>query len=154
MKRFFVLTMAISFVLGACKNTTQQLQESAGQILNEVGTVAEKAVEDAKSVVREELFAGVYQGVIPCADCKGIKSALKLNADGTYEFTQTYLGKERELPHVSKGKFVLDKNVIKLEGLKDMSNLFRIEINQIRYLNADGSEVKGELAGHYILTRE
>jgi heat shock protein HslJ len=36
-------------------------------------------------------WAGVYEGVLPCADCPGIKTTLTLNRDGTYELVTQYL---------------------------------------------------------------
>jgi uncharacterized lipoprotein NlpE involved in copper resistance len=41
-------------------------------------------------------WAGVYEGVSPCADCPGIKTRLTLNRDGTYERVMQYL--ERPVP--------------------------------------------------------
>ncbi len=37
-------------------------------------------------------WAGVYEGISPCADCPGIKTRLTLNSDGTYERVVHYLG--------------------------------------------------------------
>jgi heat shock protein HslJ len=39
-------------------------------------------------------WAGVYQGVLPCADCPGIKTRLTLNNDGTYERVVQYLERQ------------------------------------------------------------
>ena len=36
-------------------------------------------------------WAGVYEGVLPCADCPGIKTRLALNKDGTFELRTEYL---------------------------------------------------------------
>lgn len=36
-------------------------------------------------------WAGVYEGVFPCADCPGIKTRLTLNREGTYERVMQYL---------------------------------------------------------------
>ena len=39
-------------------------------------------------------WAGVYEGVLPCADCPGIKTRLTLNRDGTYERVMQYLERQ------------------------------------------------------------
>jgi heat shock protein HslJ len=39
-------------------------------------------------------WAGVYEGVLPCADCPGIKTRLTLNRDGTYERMMQYLDRQ------------------------------------------------------------
>jgi heat shock protein HslJ len=39
-------------------------------------------------------WAGAYEGVVPCADCPGIKTRLTLNRDGTYERMTQYLERQ------------------------------------------------------------
>jgi NlpE N-terminal domain/Domain of unknown function (DUF4377)/META domain len=49
-------------------------------------------------------WAGVYEGVLPCADCPGIKTRLTLHRDGSYERTMQYL--ERQVaPETVRGIF-------------------------------------------------
>jgi heat shock protein HslJ len=49
-------------------------------------------------------WAGIYEGVLPCADCPGIKIQLTLNRDGTYERVMQYL--ERQVPaETVRGQF-------------------------------------------------
>jgi len=49
-------------------------------------------------------WAGVYEGVLPCADCPGIKTRLTLSLDGTYELVTQYL--ERQVPaQTVRGRF-------------------------------------------------
>lgn len=144
----------VAFLFGACKNATQKAQESAEEAMNTAENMVETTMNDTKKAIEENLAVGAYQGVIPCASCEGIQLDLKLNADLTYDLTQTYLGEKNTAPETFKGNFSLDKDVVKLDGLKDMSNLFKLENNQLRYLKADGSEVMGELAESYVLRRK
>ena len=37
---------------------------------------------------------GTYEGILPCADCGGIKTTLKINSDATYDLRSEYLGEE------------------------------------------------------------
>ena len=39
-------------------------------------------------------WPGVYRGMIPCADCEGIKMQLRLTQDGTYQLASLYQGKD------------------------------------------------------------
>ncbi|HEX3435605.1 MAG TPA: copper resistance protein NlpE N-terminal domain-containing protein [Pseudacidobacterium sp.] len=49
-------------------------------------------------------WAGVYEGVLPCADCPGIRIRLTLNPDGTFERVMQYL--DRQVPaETAKGRF-------------------------------------------------
>src|SRR5262244_3980805 len=36
---------------------------------------------------------GIYRGVLPCADCRGIQKTVYLNRDGSYLVKTKYLGK-------------------------------------------------------------
>ncbi len=161
MKKIFITTTVLALTLGACKNATQQAEEKAEQDLNKMEEGAgqalnkmEETFKETTTVIKEEVAQGAYQGVLPCADCDGVQFELTLNADKTYELKQTYLGKKETLADTFKGNYSLQDNIIKLDGLKDMSNLFKLEINQLRYLDAEGNEVTGELADKYILKKK
>ncbi len=62
-------------------------------------------------------WAGTYEGVLPCADCPGIKTRLSLRQDGSYELSSEYL--ERQVaPRIERGQFAWQPggNAIRLEG--------------------------------------
>ncbi|HEX5025267.1 MAG TPA: copper resistance protein NlpE [Agriterribacter sp.] len=68
------------------------------------------------------MLVGVFSGVLPCADCKGIKTELTLyqdvaNADNnSYTLVETYLGIDAgDTSFTSKGKWDV------LKGIKDDS---------------------------------
>lgn len=47
---------------------------------------------------------GIYEGVLPCGDCPGIKTRLTLQRDGSFELTTQYL--ERQVaPQSAHGRF-------------------------------------------------
>lgn len=62
-------------------------------------------------------WAGVYEGVLPCADCPGIRTRLTLKPDGRYELSTQYLDRQ-SAPSVVTGKFFwnADGNTVTLEG--------------------------------------
>ena len=39
-------------------------------------------------------WSGVYEGIVPCADCEGIRVRLALTEEGFFELSQEYLGKK------------------------------------------------------------
>jgi copper homeostasis protein (lipoprotein) len=41
-------------------------------------------------------WAGNYQGILPCADCEGIKTQILLNKDLSYVLETQYLGKDEK----------------------------------------------------------
>jgi len=63
------------------------------------------AVPDPAHNSRNALdWAGVYEGVLPCADCPGIRTRLTLRQDGTYELSRLYIDRDRE-PRLAGGRF-------------------------------------------------
>lgn len=54
-------------------------------------------------------WAGVYEGVLPCADCPGIKTRLTLNRDGTFTRVMQYLERRVAAETVS-GRFTWQAN--------------------------------------------
>ncbi|RKS87457.1 NlpE-like protein [Orbus hercynius] len=55
-------------------------------------------------------WAGIYQGVLPCADCEGINTTLTLNQDGSFKLQEVYeKGKMRYIPEVTVGKIEWNK---------------------------------------------
>ncbi|MCC7348651.1 MAG: copper resistance protein NlpE N-terminal domain-containing protein, partial [Variibacter sp.] len=60
---------------------------------------------DAAHTSRNSLdWAGVYEGVLPCADCPGIKTRLTLEHDGGYLLETQYLDRDA-VPRLVRGQF-------------------------------------------------
>ncbi|MCO6495316.1 MAG: copper resistance protein NlpE N-terminal domain-containing protein [Bacteroidetes bacterium] len=101
-------------------------------------------------------WAGSYFGILPCADCEGIATELTIDSNKNYTLINSYLGKETSVADTIKGTFSWQNgSIIHLEGIdkNERSPLFKVEENQLRYLDKDGNEVEGELAQHYILPK-
>jgi hypothetical lipoprotein len=98
--------------------------------------------------------AGVYTGVIPCADCGGIETTLELRADGTYSLTEIYKDK-KDGRFESSGKFQWDAaaSCITVGEGEDLIS-YIVEGDHLIMLDQDGHRVTGELADHYVLTKQ
>lgn len=84
-------------------------------------------------------WAGVYEGVTPCADCPGIQTRLTLHKDGRYALRTQYL----ERPVATRtvhGSFEWDASgsTITLGGEGD-GQQFRVGEGRLLQLNRDGS---------------
>lgn len=88
MKKIYNLSIIFILLFLGCTENSKDRYES------------EFADEKVKLVTVE---FSIYEGIIPCADCEGIKMSLKIANDfQSYELTELYLGKnENEI--VSKG---------------------------------------------------
>jgi len=54
-------------------------------------------------------WAGVYEGVLPCADCPGIQTRLTLSRDETYELSSLYMDRDTA-PRIVRGRFSWQPN--------------------------------------------
>lgn len=99
---------------------------------------------------------GVYKGVLPCADCEGINTEIELKQDSTYTIKMTYLGKGDGNTSEEKGDYTwVDGSTIELKNEADVgvSNKYFVGENTLTHLDADGNQITGELASHYVLRK-
>lgn len=99
-------------------------------------------------------WPGVYAGVLPCADCAGIDTRLRLDADLTYVLETRYLGKDERV-FARRGRFAwaADGNIIHLRGIADGPTSYRVGENQLFQLDRQGRRIEGDLAEAYVLRR-
>jgi uncharacterized lipoprotein NlpE involved in copper resistance len=64
----------------------------------------------------ENIF-GTFVGILPCADCKGIKMILKLDSTQKYTLSQEYLGKPDSSIEKTEGNWMMEEETytIKLD---------------------------------------
>ena len=73
-------------------------------------------------------WAGVYEGLLPCADCEGIQTKLTLNDDGAYTLEEHYVKNNKQLnPSKISGQFSFDpqqRSLIRLDEHADKRTFF------------------------------
>lgn len=101
-------------------------------------------------------WSGLYQGILPCADCEGIETRLQLFNNKSYQLAQNYLGKDSTLFRY-EGSFEWDKTGSKiiLESRNSDANslMFQVGENQLIKLDIHGQKIVGDLASNYILKK-
>ncbi len=101
-------------------------------------------------------WPGLYVGVLPCADCEGILTEIKINPDNTYELATQYLGKSREVVR-KRGAFKWDAAgmTIRLVGAGNPSGDVRCQVveNALLQLDKDGKRIEGEQADMYCIAK-
>jgi copper homeostasis protein (lipoprotein) len=124
-------------------------------------TIADDQVAPAVSAKK---VLAVYQGVLPCADCTGIRTELTLfDEDFTYKLVETYLGTpEGARTFASDGTWTLlrapaedpDRKVYQLRASNpgDVRSFLVLDDWQIRQLDAAGRKLESGL--DYTLTRK
>src|SRR5690606_254893 len=73
-----LLVMSAAVMVAACNKPTTQAETSS-------------AVPDGHTSRNALDWAGVYEGVVPCADCPGIEHRLTLEQSGGYQLETRYL---------------------------------------------------------------
>jgi copper homeostasis protein (lipoprotein) len=87
MKNYIILFFASLIFLFACSGKPQ------------TETEAEADKTEAS------MYAGVYGGILPCADCEGIDTELTLNEDNTFTFIEFYLNKSESDLFLTEGSW-------------------------------------------------
>lgn len=98
-------------------------------------------------------WAGIYEAVVPCADCPGIKTDLTLNKDKTFSITEEYL--ERNSKNQDKGSFEWDAagKVITLKG-KDSNYKYKVGENTLTQLDISGQPIDGPNKDLYVFKKK
>ncbi len=97
-------------------------------------------------------WQGMYTGILPCADCEGIRTELQLKQDFTYEMGLKYLGKSDEVIR-SNGKFAWNTSgsAITLNG--DNTQQFIVGENKLIKLDINGKAIDSKLVNNYQLMK-
>lgn len=124
---------------------------SAGEQAQKNNAAAEAEIAAVDADARRA--AGVWEGVIPAADCPGIRVALYVRATGTYTRIDSYL--ERNLSTVEDGRWTLKGDRLQLTPLdaKKSVRWAEIEGNKMHLTDMSGKRIEGALAENYVLTR-
>lgn len=129
MKMRIFLNMVVMLLLFSCKST----QYPAHNSMNSLD------------------WQGVYAGTLPCADCAGIHTMLKLNRDLTYELETQYMGKSEQAQKTT-GKFHWKKDGSKIT-LEGKEQAYFVGENYIKQLDPQGNIITGAFADRYILSK-
>lgn len=95
---------------------------------------------------------GVYQGVVPCADCEGIKTQITLNANLTYIKETLYLGENDQVER-EEGKFEWGSGGKEIT-LGNGGQRYLVGENRLFHLDREGNRIQGDLEDKYILQKE
>lgn len=98
---------------------------------------------------------GMYSGVMPCNDCEGIETTIRLFKNKTYVIQQVYLGKSDEV-FTKAGDFKWNDagSTIILSNITDAPNSYFVGENHIVQLNIEGKRITGDLALMYVLSKK
>lgn len=119
------------------------------------GPGSEPAAVDAAHNSRNAVdWPGTYTGTLPCADCAGIRTTIRLGADGGFERELVYVGKS-DMPVRDAGSFAWNDagSIVTLETASGEAQQYQVGENRLFHLDRDGSRVAGDLADRYVLDK-
>lgn len=115
-------------------------------------TASESTSIDSTQVTRT--VSGMYEGVLPCADCPGIETSLAFNNDATVSKTILYQDRDKT-SETEKGNWKLNGPYVEVTFADNQKEFYLIKTDStIAVLDQDKKEVQSELASHYILSKE
>ncbi len=149
-KGLILLIISMGLFLG-CKNEGREKVSSEENVIAVDSSAAKVDIHTSENSLD---WAGVYEGITPCADCEGIKTILKLNSDKTYTLSMTYLGKPKVDEYKQQGEFTWDEKGSKI-SLKTDGEPMQLKVgeNQVWLLDGSGNVIDGGLADKFILKK-
>ena len=145
-KNMFYLFCAATgmFMLTACQpESTRPASEPARQQSPTPADTSQNALD----------WPGSYQGVIPCADCPGIKLTLQLQADQRYQLARYYQERADE-PEQTEGEFSWSSDGRQITLDDAAGTQFLVGENRLLLLDPQGQKIEGELAAQYWLDKQ
>ena len=101
-------------------------------------------------------FYGTYEGILPAADCEGIRTALTLNNDNTYVLRSEYIG-EKDAIFESKGSYhFINGRLMELaQSSSNEKSYYKIlDGSKVMLSDKVGTVNQGVLAEYYILKKK
>lgn len=141
-----VVAVTLTTTLLGCKT----IETQSPMVLNDV---TQNAIHTSEvQLAPLSSVPGTYEGLLPCADCSGIKTVYRLHVDGTYLKTEAYEGTNDIFSE--KGQWVYRDGVLFLTAENDQQPyMLRAEVGQLRLLDQEGKCISGDLAPHYVLKK-
>ncbi len=143
------VSAALLFFSMSCKTQTQ-IERS--KPMNEAASIASQP-DNRRNALD---WKGVYTGTLPCADCQGIQTALRLVDDSSYTIQIKYLDKSDQV-YESRGTFSWNSqgNKITLKHVEPFKSplMYQVGENRLFQLDLNGNRISGELADNYILAK-
>lgn len=148
MKKLLFIPLCLAVLL-SCKNN-----KTSENVEVEVKTELEQDADMHTSQIALD-WQGTYSGILPCADCEGIKTEVVLRDENTYEIKRVYIGKDETVfKETGNLQWTEDGGTVVLTNNENgNATLFKVGENYLNQLDLEGYPIEGELAEMYVLQK-
>ena len=149
-KIIFIVWVSFFSLVGCQKQTNEDEKET-----NVAVTKKDSNKSDSHTSQNSLDYIGVYKGILPCADCRGIITTIELKENATYSLKTSYQGKSTKV-FEENGRFTWNDigNTILFNDIKNAPNQYFVGEHTLTQLDMSGKKVTGDLAADYILRKE
>lgn len=141
---YCVVILLLTVTIVSCNNAKKT---------NVANTKDSAQINDMHNAENSLDFYGEYKGIIPAADCPGIRITLTLNKDKSFTSKWVYL--EREGSDVEEaGVFTSNGNTLTLTSKEGDESYYKVEEGRIIMLNGDKQPAEGAMKDKYVLMQE
>lgn len=133
---------------------TQKIKEERNEEI--VADSTEVVINNEHNAKNSLDYIGMYQGVVPCADCEGIETLLTLEDETNYVLKTNYLGKKKNSTNEVRGVYSWNEagNIIILSGIENAPNRYFVGENYLTQLDLEGNKISGDLTEKYVLQKK
>lgn len=145
MKRLYLLAAIMVIAASGCDRKVEKAEDNKKENIETVKVEENKPAD----------YYGTYEGTLPCADCEGIKTTLKINDDTTYELRSEYLGKKDGTFEESGVYRIVSGDVIELiTPSSGDKTYYKILDGAVTMSDSTGVTAQGALADQYTLKKK
>ncbi len=149
MKKLILSVLTIAF-LYSCNNTKKTDAET-DNVNMEMDELRGSDMHNSQTSLD---WAGTYVGMLPCSNCEGIDTELRIE-DDVYVLKTLRKGVDNAyLEQTGNITWSDDGSMIILGGIEDGPFMYKVEENRIVQLNTSGNRNTGDKANAYILRKK
>ncbi|WP_447642403.1 MULTISPECIES: copper resistance protein NlpE [Chitinophagaceae] len=138
---FSSVLIGISFIVLGCKNPNPTLENNT--------------MDTTSTSISTAPISGVFEAVLPCADCSGIETHILLQKDFTYLKEENYQGVSDTMPHIfyDLGKWTEKDSILVLAGQTSDTTRYKIHPDtSFTLLAQDGTPIPDSVTGNFRFT--
>lgn len=163
MKNSIILTLIFSSAIYSCETKTDKdfikteeatTEHKDSTIQKEPINSSDTNIIDTHNAKTSIDWVGTYEGILPCADCPGIKTTVTLNKDETIKVVSEYMKGNQKLIDEGHFQWTADNNALYLDTKDKNRHFYRVGENKLIILSQEGEDIKGPLADKYILLKK